>query len=79
MSWRPPPQIRAIAIGVIRRGDEILVYEGHDPSNGETFHRTLGGGIDFGETGVEALAREFREEIGCDLEDARYLGTLENI
>ena len=79
MSWRPPPHIRALAIGVIRRGDELLVYEGHDRSKDETFYRPLGGEIDFGEAAVEALAREFREEIGVELEDVRYLETLENI
>ncbi len=52
MSWRPPPHIRALAIGVIRRGDELLVYEGHDASKNKTFYRPLGGGIDFGEPAV---------------------------
>jgi hypothetical protein len=30
VSWRPPPRIRAIAIGLITRGDELLVHRGHD-------------------------------------------------
>ncbi len=79
MSRVPRKQIRAVAIGVIRRGEEILVFEGSDPSKKETFYRPLGGGIEFGETAAEALAREFREEIATELEDVRDLGTIENI
>jgi 8-oxo-dGTP pyrophosphatase MutT (NUDIX family) len=66
-------------IGVIRRGDELLVFEGHDRSKDETFYRPLGGGIEFGEAAVDALAREFREEIGTELVGVRYLETIENI
>jgi hypothetical protein len=36
VSWRPSPRIRAIAIAVIWRGGEILVYEGCDPTSKET-------------------------------------------
>jgi 8-oxo-dGTP pyrophosphatase MutT (NUDIX family) len=79
MAWVPPEQIRVVAIGVVRRGEEILVFEGYDPSKGQTFFRPLGGGIEFGETAAEALAREFREEIGTELEDVCDLGTIENI
>jgi 8-oxo-dGTP pyrophosphatase MutT (NUDIX family) len=79
VSWRPPPRIRAIAIGMIVRGDELLVYRGHDGTKGETFYRPLGGEIEFGETAEDALAREFREELGVELDNVRYLETIENI
>ncbi len=72
-------QIRPLALGVIWRGAEILVFEGYDHVKGETFYRPLGGGIEFGERGPEALRREFREELGAELVDVRYLTTLENI
>lgn len=72
-------RIRPIALCVLRRGDAILVFEGHDPVRGETFYRPLGGGIEFGETGAAAVARELREEIGADLVGLRPLGTLESI
>jgi ADP-ribose pyrophosphatase YjhB (NUDIX family) len=71
--------IRAMVVGVVWRGRELLVVEGYNVSNAEAFYRPLGGGIEFGEPAEEALAREFREEIESDLEDLRYLGTLENI
>jgi 8-oxo-dGTP pyrophosphatase MutT (NUDIX family) len=39
----------------------------------------MGGGVDFGETSLEALNREFQEEIQAELKNIRYLGCLENI
>jgi 8-oxo-dGTP pyrophosphatase MutT (NUDIX family) len=82
MATRPPVptgRLRPIALGVVRRDDEILVFEGYDPSKAQSFFRPLGGGINFGERGVEALRREFAEELGVELDQPRYLGTLENI
>ena len=72
-------KIRVITIALIRKDDEILVFEGYDHVKGETFYRPLGGGIDFGEPSSDALRREFREEINAELSDLRYLATLENI
>lgn len=72
-------KIRPIAICVCRDGDRILVAEGYDGKKSQTFYRPLGGTIEFGERGEETVRREFREEIGADLLEVRYLGTLENI
>ncbi len=72
-------RIRVITICIIRKDDSILVFEGYDHVKGETFYRPLGGGIEFGEPSIEALRREFREEINAELTELRYLATLENI
>ncbi len=72
-------QIRPLALGIVWRGDEILVFEAYDHVKDETYYRPLGGGIEFGERGQEALRREFREELGVELARARYLATTENI
>jgi 8-oxo-dGTP pyrophosphatase MutT (NUDIX family) len=72
-------RIRPIAIAIIRREEEILVFEEHDPIKGETFYRPLGGGIEFGERGEEAVRREIREELNLELDEVHYLGTLESI
>jgi 8-oxo-dGTP pyrophosphatase MutT (NUDIX family) len=75
----PPQHIRVISICVIRRNDDILVFEGYDHVKDQTFFRPLGGGVEFGESSLEALNREFREEINARLKNVRYLQTLENI
>jgi hypothetical protein len=74
-----PGKVRAKAICVFRKRNRILVFEGHDSVKDQTFYRPLGGRIAFGERGHQTVAREIREEIGEDVCDVRYLGTLENI
>jgi 8-oxo-dGTP pyrophosphatase MutT (NUDIX family) len=72
-------EIRVIALGLIRNGDKIFVSEGYDPIKKSTFYRAMGGGVDFGETSLAALNREFQEEIQAELKNIGYLGCLENI
>jgi 8-oxo-dGTP pyrophosphatase MutT (NUDIX family) len=74
-----PGQIRPLALGIFRRGSELLVFEGHNSAVGETFYRPLGGAIKFGEYGDQALTREMHEELGAELKNLRYLGLSENI
>jgi 8-oxo-dGTP pyrophosphatase MutT (NUDIX family) len=71
--------IRPLALGIIRRGDELLVFEGRDDVKDETYHRPLGGGIEFGEGSKDALKREFAEELGADITVGRRIGVLENV
>ncbi len=73
------PSIRPLALAVIRRGDDLLVFEGYDDTKNETFYRPLGGGIEFGEHWTEALRRELREEMATDLTNVKLLGVLENL
>ncbi len=74
-----PGKLRPLAICVFRDGDRILAAEGYDTVKRQTFYRPLGGKIEFGERGVETVARELMEEIGETVIDVRYIGTLENI
>ena len=72
-------EIRVIVLGLIQDGDRIFVSEGYDPAKQLTFYRALGGGVDFGETSLAALKREFLEEIQAELTNIRYLGCIENL
>ncbi len=72
-------EIRVLALGVILQGDRIFISEGYDPVKHQTFYRAMGGGVDFGETSLAALKREFQEEIQAELTNIHYLGCLENI
>ena len=72
-------RVRALALCVFRRGDMIFVARGHDPQKDSTFFRPIGGRIEFGELGRDAVVREVEEELGAALENVSYLGTLENI
>ncbi len=74
-----PGRIRALALCVVRKDGKLLVFEGYDPTKRQAFYRLLGGGIEFGEYGRQAAARELREELGAEVIDLRYLGTIENI
>ena len=74
-----PKRIRPLALGIFCHAGRLLVFEGYDPVKDQTFYRPLGGGIEFGETGAQALAREIREEIGAEVTNVRYLRLCENI
>lgn len=74
-----PGEIRVLALGLIREGDRIFISQGYDPVKQQTFYRAMGGGVEFGETSLAALHREFQEEIQAELTNIRYLGCLENL
>jgi len=71
--------IRPIAICVFLHQNRILVSEGYDPVRDQTFYRPLGGGIEFGEYSEQTIRRELMEEIGAEVRELKYLGTLENV
>ncbi|MFJ4224414.1 NUDIX domain-containing protein [Microbacterium sp. NPDC089695] len=73
------PAIRNIAVGLPVKQGHVLALEGYDPARDLHFLRAIGGGIEFGETAVEALHREYTEELGVQLDSAEPLGVFENI
>lgn len=72
-------KIRPLAICVFRHEGRILVAESYDEVKRQTFYRPLGGGIEFGEHSADTIRRELMEEIGAEVGELWYLGTLENI
>jgi ADP-ribose pyrophosphatase YjhB (NUDIX family) len=73
-------RIRPLAICVFRRDDGcILAAPGFDTVKQQRFYRPLGGEIEFGELAEEAVRREIREELGCEIDDVRLLTVSENI
>lgn len=73
-------KIRPLALAIIwNEKGQLLLHEGWDSVKNETFYRPLGGGIEFGEQGSDALIREFKEEISEEIEVIKFLGLSENI
>jgi len=72
--------IRVLALGIVQNDQgALLVDAGYDNIKKQSFYRLLGGGIEFGETGAEALEREFIEELGLEVTPSPLLSTTENI
>lgn len=60
--------------GLVFREDHILLHR----SDFENFWTLPGGGCDFGEKSTNALAREFKEELGASVENKGLLWIVEN-
>lgn len=72
--------VRPMSLAIIKKNNsQILVSPGYDEVKKESFFRLLGGGIEFGETSLAALHREFKEELDVELTDCKLLGVVENI
>lgn len=72
------PRVRSIVVGLLVVDGHVLAEEYH-AGDGSHFLRAPGGGIEFGESAVSALHREFREELDVAVDEARLLGVTENI
>lgn len=70
--------IKAICV-ILRDNKEVLVGMGYDEIKKEHFGRMIGGGMNFGETGEDAVRREIKEELNSELENLKFIKVLENI
>ena len=74
-----PRRIRPVALCLFRQRGRLLVSTAYDRVKRDFYCRPLGGGIEFGERGADAIVREIREELGAEIEEVRWLGTLERL
>lgn len=72
-------KIRVLALALVEHDGKLLVSPGIDKVRGEDFYRLPGGGVDFGETALEALKREFMEEFRAEIVQVKLLSVFENI
>ena len=68
-----PHSIEIVVRGVCLSGNCLLVCR--NVSRGNVY--LPGGHVEWGETSPQALAREWREELGCDCTPGRFLGIIE--
>lgn len=78
-SWRPNSSIRGKAIGLAKHENRLLVCEVLDDHGKLKGWCPPGGGIDFGEKAEEALKREMREELRCEVKISEDPIICENI
>lgn len=71
--------MRPNALILIIKDNRLLVQLGKDSKTGLDFCRLIGGGIEFGETSVEALKREIKEELGENIKNEKFLEVIENV
>ena len=66
--WRPPQHVKVKALGLHWRDGKLLAAEVFDDQGRLVGVRPLGGGVEFGERWQTALVREFKEELGVDVQ-----------
>ena len=77
-------QIKVKAMCLLVYNNHILVADGDSmtfdnrPGIASPFYRVLGGGIEFGESAEDAVRREIREEIGCEIDGLEQIDVIEN-
>lgn len=67
------------AMLIVRNNGKLLFSRGYDTVKKQAFLRPLGGHVEFGETGGETIRREMREELGCEVEEVKFLTVIENL
>jgi len=73
------PPTDHIAIGIVRRGDEVLLVEQQGPDDPTAYWVLPGGLVEPGESLSEALVREVREESGVQVSAIGRLAYVTNI
>lgn len=76
----PVIKVKAFAVLTDAARSRHLVWVARDETKSPaTFHRLLGGHVEFGEHAAQAVVREIAEELHVDLDGVTFLGVLENV
>lgn len=67
------------AMCLFSKNGKVLVSKGFDKIKNEYFYRSLGGNINFFETGEMGIRREIQEELRSGIENLKLLDTIENL
>ena len=70
-------KIRSMVMGIVILGNKVLLTEHFTKEY--PFYRCIGGGIEFYEKSIDAIKREFKEEIDEDVVIDKYLGFAEEL
>lgn len=70
-------KIRSMVMGIVLRDNKLLLTEHF--SKVYPFYRCIGGGIEFYEKSIDAIKREFKEEIDEEIVIDKYLGIAEEL
>jgi NAD+ diphosphatase len=74
--YKAYPRISPVAIGLIVKGDEILLARpAHLPYFAPGMYTALAGFVEAGESAEECLCREVQEEAGIKIHNLRYFGS----
>ncbi|PFG11923.1 NUDIX domain-containing protein [Bacillus sp. es.036] len=67
--------IKVKALGLLFREQEMLVeaYYGKHSKGSGSYYRPLGGNIEFGEHSKVTVVREYKEELGIEVDVNQYL------
>ena len=79
MTGNGEPRIGAVALGVVAREGHLLLEPMARWLNVGLMWRPIGGFIEFSERAADAVVREFKEELGRDVEMVRLLEVYENL
>jgi ADP-ribose pyrophosphatase YjhB (NUDIX family) len=71
--------IQTKAMCLLQNKGRVLCIKYFDAVKKTPFYRVLGGGVEVGELASVALAREFQEELGANIQNVELLDVLENI
>jgi len=74
--YRAYPHISPVAIGLVLKGDEVLLAKpARPPYFAPGMYSALAGFVETGESVEECLCREVREEAGIEIHNLRYFGS----